>query len=73
MGEQPVVPLAPRQPFWGLVVFAFSVVGGGGRGVGGGDGLGMKKEREEEEMKGGGRVEGVMVSFPHMNKTREEE
>lgn len=28
MGEQPVVPLAPRQPFWGLVV---SYWGGRGR------------------------------------------
>lgn len=24
MGEQPVVPLAPRQPFWGLVVAYWS-------------------------------------------------
>lgn len=35
MGEQPVVPLAPRQPFWGLVVFPTGAVVGEREGMDG--------------------------------------
>lgn len=54
MGEQPVVPLAPRQPFWGLVV---SGRRGGGGWIEWQDGRERKGKREEmEEDKGGKNV-----------------
>jgi len=65
MGEQPVVPLAPRQPFWGLVV---SYWGGGGRrkGVWIEKWTGGREKEGGDEGGGKGREERVMVSFPHM-------